>query len=688
MKTQKMNGNSHNPQAELLAKLQKEMPEIFSEGKIDFSKFKATLGENVVADGERYGLSWAGKSDCFRQIQETTTNTLKPQRDESVNFDDTENLFIEGDNLQAMKVLQKSYYGKIKMIYIDPPYNTGNDFIYNDKFSQAKREYLQEIGAIDELGNVVNAELFRQNTRDSGHFHSTWLNMMYPRLFLARNLLRQDGVIFVSIDDNEVANLRKMMDEIFGEENFVGQYIWKKRTGSNDARNFASIDHDYVICYGRSEQAILNGTEKNFTAYKNPDKDLRGDWATDNLTCNKTASERPNLFYPIIDPKTGIQYECNSNRVWAYEKSRMEKIINEGKVIFPKTGKGTPMYKRHKSEVRSSKKPFGSIIDTQINAIATKELRDLLGGQYFDHPKGVDLLKQLVQQGSGVDSIILDFFAGSGTTAHAVAQLNAEDGGNRKWICVQLPEKCKAESEAAKAGYATIADIAKERIRRASWQIFTKGTSTIKSIFKIAEGDDDELKKERKRYDEWVAANPKFGFKVFKLKESNFKVWNTQIENVEQLEQQMIDFLDNVREGATTEDLLYELILKSGHELNVPIEEVASEAFRSEATDEGGCVTKDKGVTKIDDRGSFGAPLSARPIEEKKADGQSYFRVGDGTIIICLADKMTKALFEAIVKDKPEKIITLDRVFGNNDQLKTNILLQAEHAGVKEFKVI
>ena len=207
MKTSKMSGKSYNTQEELLKKLQKEMPEIFSEGKIDFSKFKATLGEDIIAGEERYGLNWAGKSDCFRQIQEKTTNTLKPCREESVDFDNTENLFLEGDNLQVMKVLQKSYYGKVKMIYIDPPYNTGNDFIYNDKFSQAKKEYLQEIGAIDELGNVVNAELYRQNTRDSGHFHSTWLNMMYPRLFLARNLLRQDGVIFVSIDDNEVVNL-------------------------------------------------------------------------------------------------------------------------------------------------------------------------------------------------------------------------------------------------------------------------------------------------------------------------------------------------------------------------------------------------------------------------------------------------------------------------------------------------
>ncbi len=618
MDKSKMTGHSTDPQAEMLAKLQKEMPEIFSEGKIDFSKFKATLGEDVIADGERYGLSWAGKSDCFRQIQETTTNTLKPNRDESVNFDATENLFIEGDNLQAMKVLQKSYYGKVKMIYIDPPYNTGNDFIYNDKFSQAKKEYLLEVGAIDELGNVVNAELFRQNTRDSGHFHSTWLNMMYPRLFLARNLLRQDGVIFVSIDDNEVANLRKMMDEIFGEENFVAQMVWKRRASSALADNNVSTDHEYVICFQRGSFGGFNGNEKEFLNYKNPDNDPRGEWVLGDLTVGMTASMRPNQAYDLVDPKSGNIFPFNPNRVWAYIPESMKKLIKENSIFFPEDSSKRPMMKRFKNQLKNSFNPFSSLMkEVGLNTESTKQIQELMEGKIFDYAKPLSLLKILAKQILNDNEIILDFFAGSGTTAHAVAELNAEDGGNRKWICVQLPEKCKAESEAAKAGYTTIADIAKERIRRANKKI-------------AGENKDKKLD---------------LGFKVFKLKESNFKIWNTQIESVEQLEQQMIEFLDNVREGATTEDLLYELILKSGHELNVPI-------------------------------------------EEKKADGQSYFRVGNGTIIICLADKMTKTLFEAIAKDKPEKIITLDRVFGNNDQLKTNIMLQAEHAGVKEFKVI
>lgn len=650
MKTQKMSGDSHNPQAELLAKLQKEMPEIFSEGKIDFSKFKATLGEDVVADGERYGLSWAGKSNCFRQIQEATTNTLKPCRDESVNFDETENLFIEGDNLQVMKVLQKSYYGKVKMIYIDPPYNTGNDFIYNDKFSQAKKEYLQEIGAIDELGNVVNAELYRQNTRDSGHFHSTWMNMMYPRLFLARNLLMQDGVIFVSIDENEVANLRKMMDEIFGEENFAGEIVWKNSSKNDQA--YISIQHEYILCYVRNKnenngdwREEKEGLPEIYKAFDGFKKKYGNDWIkiheealkwfkqfpeSNPISSSKHYSwmdERGIYFpadisgpnfgqyrYDVLHPITGKVCKAPASG-WRYPEETMKQRIKDNLVHFGADETTIPNNKTYLEDTE-----FQSLTSVKYKdgRVASKLVKKLLEGNYFPNPKDVDILKILIKAVTKSEyDVVLDFFAGSGTTAHAVAQLNAEDEGSRKWICVQLPEKCNPKSEAAKAGYATIADIGKERIRRANK--------------KIAEGN------KGKKLD--------LGFKAFKLEESNFKVWNTQIENVDQLEQQMLDFIDNVREGATSEDLLYELILKSGRELNVPI-------------------------------------------EEKKADGQSYFRIGDGTLVICLADKLTKPLFEAIAKDKPEKIITLDRAFEKNDQLKTNILLQAENAGVKEFKVI
>ncbi len=329
MQTQKMDGGSFNSQAELLARLKREMPEIFAEGKIDTKKLKETLGEDVIADQERYGLTWAGKAECFKRIQETTTNTLKPCREESVDFDNSENLFIEGDNLQVLKVLQKSYYGKVKMIYIDPPYNTGNDFIYNDKFSRTKREELIANGSLDEDGNIVNHDLYRQNTRDSGHFHSNWLNMMYPRLFLARNLLKQDGVIFVSIDDNEVKNLRAMMDEIFGEENFIGNIAWKKTSGDNKP-SFA-FTHDNILIFGRggNELPRIDLNEKQKLQYKNPDSDPRGDWAESDYRSKWTKKERKNLYYAIINPNTGEEIfpdtYSKSPRVWACSEDTHKK---------------------------------------------------------------------------------------------------------------------------------------------------------------------------------------------------------------------------------------------------------------------------------------------------------------------------------------------------------------------------
>jgi adenine-specific DNA-methyltransferase len=616
MKTVKMSGQSTNPQSELLAKLMKEMPEIFSEGKIDTKKLKETLGEDVIADQERYGLTWAGKSDCFKKIQEITTNTLKPCREESVNFDETENLFIEGDNLQVLKVLQKSYYGKVKMIYIDPPYNTGNDFIYNDKFSRTKKEELIANGSIDEDGNVINHDLYRQNTRDGGHFHSNWLNMMYPRLFLARNLLRQDGVIFVSIDDNEVKNLRAMMDEIFGEENFAASIIWKRKRGRDNSARWFSKSHEYLLVYARNIESFdtnfLELDDVTKQAYKNPDNDKRGIYRMLAVWARGTQG--------------GVEYDFTTKdgqyftkRLWLFSKVNLTKLDIEDKLII----KGDNIYRKLFINENKGKIPE-TIWDNMSNAAnASDEIKSIFGNIIFDTPKPVPYIEEMLKISTNKDDLILDFFAGSGTTAHAVMQLNAEDCGNRKWICVQLPEKCKLESEAAKVGFATIADIAKERVRR---------------VGKNIQGDkDNQLDLGNHRLD--------IGFKVFKLNETNFKVWNTQIENVAHLEQQLMDFVDNVKPEALTENLLYELIIKSGLELNVPI-------------------------------------------EEKKAKDGVYYRIGNGELIICLADKLVQPLFDAIIADKPEKIIVLDRAFANNDQLKTNMLLSAEHAGVKEFKVI
>jgi adenine-specific DNA-methyltransferase len=477
---------------------------------IDFELLQQELNDEIVeGEKERYQLTWPGKKEAILMANTPINKTLTPVKEDSLNWEDTENLYIEGDNLEVLKLLQESYLSKVKCIYIDPPYNTGKDFIYRDKFTQDKDEYLEESGQVDEEGN----RLF-QNTEYNGRYHSDWLTMMYPRLKLARNLLAEDGVIFISIDDNEVHNLRKICDEVFGERNFISVFTWKRRSGANDAKNNVSIDHEYVVTYAKSFESELKGISKEFENYRNPDKDPRGEWVRGDLTCGKTASQRPNLFYPITDPKTGIVYESDPSHVWRFEKNRMDELIRQGKVLFPENGTGRPAYKRHRSEIRSDTKPFSSILQTRLNAVATRELRELFGVQVFDYSKTVDLIRQLCNQVTQEDSIILDFFSGSATTAHAVMQLNAEDGGNRKYIMVQLPEPTDEASEAYKAGYKNIAELGKERIRRAG----------------------EKIKEE-------TGAGIDYGFRVFKVDSTNMK---NVYYRPDQLEQTLLDELNSV----------------------------------------------------------------------------------------------------------------------------------------------
>lgn len=527
-----------------LEKLRAVFPQCFSEGKLDISKLLALFGQYDDNDFEKYKFEWKGKSECYRIAGKRSTGTLRPCPEESVNFDTTNNIYIEGDNLEVLKLLQSSYYNKVKMIYIDPPYNTGNDFVYEDDFKDPMSKYKE-----------VTQQTTKSNPETMGRFHTNWLNMMYPRLRLAANLLRDDGVIFISIDDNEVTNLRRLCDEVFGEENFVACFTWKRRSGANDAKNNVSMDHEYVVCYARSQLSCLNGVIKEFENYSNPDNDPRGPWAKDNLTCGKTASQRPNLYYPITDPKTGIEYPCNPDHVWRFEKVKMQELIRTGKVIFPSDGKGLPAYKRHKAEVRSDRKPYSSIIDTRLNSVATKELRELLEAQLFDYPKTTDLLKQLIYQSTSSDNdLILDFFSGSATTAHAVMQLNAEDGGNRQFIMVQLPEVCDEKSEAYKAGYKNICEIGKERIRRAGK--------------KLTENNGQLALEEKKPLD--------IGFKVFKLDTSNLAKWDsTPLENAGALFQRLDAIENSIKSDRTELDVVYEVMLKLGIPLDykvIPIE--------------------------------------------------------------------------------------------------------------------
>ncbi|MCQ2270071.1 MAG: DUF559 domain-containing protein [Bacteroidales bacterium] len=761
-----MDGYSQTPLKERLEALRSLIPEAFTEGKIDWEKLKAALGEEVNFSNERYVLNWAGKSDAFRIMQQPSAATLVSCKEESVDFDNTENIFIEGENMEVLKVLQKSYFGKVKMIYIDPPYNTGNDsFIYPDKFSETKEEYQKRVGDKDADGYMMRDGMFQKNSRENGQYHSNWLNMMMTRLYLAKSLLRDDGVIFVSIDDNEVHNLRLLMNEIFGEENFVASIVWQKKyAATNDSKGF-STTHDYIVVYQKSElfnRNLLPRTEEQNLPYKNDDNDGKGLWRSDNLLV-KSFSESG--VYPIINPNTGKEYYPPKGSCWRASKETMETWLSENRIFFGKDGKGAPQLKRYLNEVQQGRVPitWWTFDEVGHNDEANKELSAIFESKTpFDTPKPTRLIKQALLIGSDKDSIILDFFAGSGTTAHAVMQLNKEDGGHRKFICVQLPEPCDEKSEAYKAGYNTIAEIAKERIRRAGAKLASpptplhvergasapfhvdRGAAAKENLFKGAtpdlfskanelrierktEAEDAlwqhlrnrqvenckfrrqhplghfiadfychekhlvievdggyHLTEEQKAYDEArteainqygiqvvrftneqvltdmdyviseirniLAPHPlsspqeesevDLGFKVFKLQDSNFKQWrNIPGANKEEWKQQIIDFINPVAENATVENMMYELLLKSGKSLNSKIEHA-----------------------------------------------DSCYCINGGELALLL-ESVSQATVDAVLSRHPQKVIALDKLFEGNDQLKTNTALQMRDAGV-EFKTI
>lgn len=620
-----MDGKSLDITEENRNRLKEILPEAFTEDKIDWEKLKATLGEDIEFKNERYVLNWAGKSDAFRVLQSPTTATLVPCEEESVGFEDTENIFIEGENLEVLKVLQKSYFGKIKMIYIDPPYNTGNDkFIYPDKFSETKEEYLSRVGVRDENGYMTREGMFRKNSSDNGHYHSNWLSMMYPRIFLARNLLREDGVIFVSIDDNEVHNLRLLMNEVFGEENFIEQIVWKKRsTPPNDKVIAAS--HEYVVIYCKNLEFVsLNlrpRTEEQLARYKNPDNHPKGPWTSGDLMANiKGGRYVKSLYFPIINPNTGEEHYPSSNGNWRFNKERIEELMKNDEIYFGEYGTSRPKLKRFLCDVKEGI-TYTTLWDfVPFNTQGSKEMTKLLGNlAIFDNPKPAGLLKELCKLGMNVNDIVLDFFSGSGTIAHAVLDLNKEDGLDRKFIAVQLPEKCDENSEAFKAGYETIAEVGKERIRRV--------------IKKIKADPQTELDVDG------TTGKQDLGFKVFKLQKSNFKIWRSDVKTEEELYTQLTLHTDPVDENAKIENILYELLLKSG------------------------------------------VPLTAK-IEEK--DG--YYLVNKDEIALILK-MIDESIIEAVISEKPKKVITLDRLFKNDDQLKTNTALQMKDVGI-EFKAV
>ncbi len=609
-----MNGYNDNIHQQQIDKLVQLFPEVVTEGKIDWQKLQSTLGEAVDL-GERYGLGWKGKGDVFAAIQEKTVQTLHLDRANSVDWDTTGNMFIEGDNLATLKILHKAYYGKVKMIYIDPPYNTGNDFIYNDDFKQTRRSYETEAGITDDEGNVVRDDGLRTNT--GGHKHSNWLNMMYPRLFLARNLLRQDGVIFVSIDDNEVHNLRLMMNEIFGEENFVAQIVWERAYAPVNLKHHFSESHDYIVCFARNidllDKLSLKRNEAADARYKNPDNDPRGIWQSDNFSVGPANQKN---IYEIITP-SGRGVLPPSGYSWRFSEKKTQELIADNRVWFGASGSGVPRYKRFLSEVKDGVTPMTvwKYTDVGHSQYATKEVKDLFDGvAYFDYPKPVKLIKQLASLCTDGNDIILDFFSGSGTAAHAVTELNAEDGGNRRWICVQLPELTDEKSEAYKAGYRTIADIARERIHRAGAKIRTDQADKLASR----------------------SVPLDLGFRAYRVGDSNFKQWNELVSDPEEIRQQALANLDPLEEGTTDDDLLTELLLKRGI----------------------------SPLAQIDQHDDFCFVSSEK-------------------LVICLVHSMTEELFATILAAKPSSIIILDRAFGDDINLKVNLLLQAERQGVE-----
>lgn len=642
-----MDGTSLTPEQEKLNALRQVLPEVFSEGKIDWEKLKATLGENINFSNERYVLNWAGKSDAFKVLQTPTTKTLVPAKEESVNFDDTENIFIEGENLEVLKVLQKSYFGKVKMIYIDPPYNTGNDsFIYPDKFSESKADYEKRVGDKDEEGYMTKDGMFKKNSKENGQYHSNWLNMMMPRLYLAKNLLRQDGVIFVSIDDNEVHNLRLLMNEIFGEENFVSEIVWRKSDNQANIGQIARVK-EYILCFTKNKELLninkipLTDKAKKEYSYKDEVGNFRR-----GILLHKT---RGRHFYDVTTKNGNIL-----SGPWMIKQDAFIKLDNENKILWTSSGDEQPYSKIYLHE--STGQIANDFWDTSFgsNQEASLALEKLFEQRVFDFPKSTKLIKNLITIGSQEDSIMLDFFAGSGSTAHAVMELNAADGGKRKYICVQLPELCDEKSEAYKAGYKTIAEICKERIRRAGKKIGEEINTEIKKleaeISKLqGELPTDENKTEITNLKTKIEQlkNQDLGFKVLKLEESNFKQWQ-QIEGkdpsdrqagAKALAEQMKLFVDPVSETATIENMVYELLLKSGKDLNSTIE---------------------------------------------KNDG--YFLI-NGNEMALILEKVSQEIITEVMSEYPKKVIALDKLFKGNDQLKTNTVLQMKDAGI-EFKTI
>jgi adenine-specific DNA-methyltransferase len=548
-------GTSADPNAERIEQLKDLIPEAFSEGRIDFQRLREALGDIVDDRPERYSFTWAGRRDALRLLQTPSRATLLPSREESVDWDTTENLYIEGDNLEVLKLMYKSYAGTVKVIYIDPPYNKGKDFIYPDNFSDPLSVYLKLSGQTDETGNWLNS-----NPESSGRFHSSWLSMIQPRLFLARQLLREDGAIFVSIDDREVHNLRVLMNEVFGEENFIATVIWQRVYAPKNTAKFFSEDHDYVVVYARNAECwkphMLPRSEESNARYANPDNDPRGDWKAGDMTARNYYSLGQ---YEVTSP-SGKTFSAPRGRYWSVNKERFDELDEDGRIWWGETGSNMPASKQFLSEVRQGIIPqtlwgYKEVGHTQA---AKKELLQLVPFEdttnVFDTPKPTRLIQRILQIATSPSAhdIVLDFFAGSASTGHAVYKQNQEDGGNRLFICVQIPEPLPVEENELR----TISDIAKSRLRA--------------SARKVHQASDGKLDMQTRESPEDL------GFRVFKLAESNFQSWaGVDGHDADTYAETMALFNDTLHAGSTAIDAIYEIILREGFSLVASIEQRA-----------------------------------------------------------------------------------------------------------------
>ena len=588
---------------------------------INFEMLKQMLSPDVVDGDECYEFTWVGKKASIVEANKPIRRTLRPCPEESKNWDTTENLYIEGDNLEVLKLLQEAYLGKVKMIYIDPPYNTGHDFIYNDRFEMDKQEYDRQIGLFDEEGNKQYAE----NSESNPRFHSDWCSMMYPRLMLARNMLADDGLLFVSIDDNEEQNIRKLCDEVFGESNFVACIVWQKiHSIKNDAKYF-SENHEYALVYAKSIDSIkltlLPRTKDMNDRYKNPDDDPRGSWQSGDLVAS---GERSNGHFLVTSPKTGKTFDVPQGKHWVYSQENLLAMVADNRIWFGDDGNSFPRKKRFLTEVQDGRTPNTLWLSEEVghNQAAARDVKALFDDRkFFDFPKPVNYIKQMLQIATDSDSIIMDFFSGSATTAHAVMAQNFQDvydgkPGKRKFIMVQLPEPCSEKSEAYKVGYKNICEIGKERIRRAGEAERMNVEATAGSTLRWHQNSFDELGNKI-----FTPHDVDIGFRVFKVDDTNMKDVYYSADEYEQ--DNLFNMISNIKEDRTDLDLLF------------------------------GCLLE------------WGIPISM-PYTSEQVEGCTVHTYNDGDLIACFDENVPETLIKEIARCKPLRAVFRDSSFADS----------------------